>query len=111
MTAFEILLHKFYETIESIEPKGMIKYNSGTTELNRVLKDLVNTTFRNGHDLSYKKSISELMEKGASLLQSANYEDWARVKTVFQQNDLHYIRKDRDIHDVQNLKVRLEQSL
>ncbi len=112
MTAFEILLHKFYETIEHIEPKGMINYNSGvTSELNRVLKDLVNTSFKNGHDLSYKKSITELMEKGASLLQSANYEDWARVKTVFQQNDLHYIRKDRDINEVQNLKFRLEQSL
>ena len=112
MTAFEILLHKFYVTIENNEPKvKIIKNSRAAGELKSVLRDLVNITFKNGHNLSYKKTINELMDKGALLLQSASHEDWARVRTVFQQNDLHYIRKDRNMNDVQNLKLRLERSL
>jgi hypothetical protein len=49
-------------------------------------------SFINGHNLSYKQMISELMERGADLLKNSNYEDWAEVKYVFQQNELHYIK-------------------
>jgi len=49
------------------------------------------------------------MEESAVIFKNSNYEDWARVKYVFQQNDLHVIRRDRNYHEVENLKVRLEQ--
>lgn len=110
MTAFEILLNKYYETIENNEPKSKNKSKPGLTfELNKIIKDFVNTSFNNGHNLSYKKLIDKMMEESAVLFKNSNYEDWARVKYVFQQNDLHYIRRDRNFREVENLKVKLEQ--
>lgn len=109
MTAFEILLNKFYETIEKNEPIQSEKSHPGLSfELNKIVKDFVNTTFTNGHNLSHQNVINRLMDESAVLLRNANYEEWARVKTIFQQNDLHVIRRDRNYHDVENLKLRLE---
>jgi hypothetical protein len=111
MTAFEVLLNSFYETIENNEPKSQgISNQSLSHELNRVIKDFVQTSFTFGHNLSYKNTIMELIEKGASLLKNSNHEEWERVRYVFQANDLHILRRDRNVHDVQNLKIRLEQN-
>jgi hypothetical protein len=110
MTAFEILLNTFYDTIEKNEPPVCeVKSQRSGSELNEVIRNFINTSFFNGHNLSYKFMITELINKGANLLKNSDHEDWARVKYVFQQNDLHIIRKDRNMTDVKQLKMRLEQ--
>ena len=112
MTAFEILLNTFYDTIEQNEPPvSETKNQKSRGELIEVIRNFINTSFFNGHNLSYKSMISELINKGASLLKNSNHEDWARIKYVFQVNDLHVIRKDRNTDDVEQLKLRLEQML
>jgi hypothetical protein len=111
MTAFEVLLNTFFETIEKNEPHTQGKSNQSLThELNRVMKDFVHTSFTFGHNLSYKSIISELIETGAKLLKNSNHEEWERVRYIFIENDLHILRRDRNSHDVQNLKMRLEQN-
>jgi len=112
MTAFEILLNEFYNTILKNEPQqkndSSPKYS---IELKKVIRDYVNISFKNGHNLSYKNNIKELLNKGADLLKSANYEDWMKVKYVFQQNELHFIKRDRKLSEVERLKARLDQML
>jgi hypothetical protein len=110
MTAFEILLNTFYDTIEKNEPADSnFKTNNSSGELNEVIRKFINTSFFNGSNLSYKGMLDELILKGAGLLRNADHEEWARVKFVFLQNDLHTIRKDRNSEDVKQLKMRLEQ--
>jgi len=112
MTAFEILLNEFYNTILKNKPEQKNQSSPNySIELKKVIKDYVNMSFTNGHNLSYKQMISELMERGADLLKNSNYEDWAEVKYVFQQNELHYIKRGRNLEEVEKLKFRLEQML
>jgi hypothetical protein len=110
MTAFEILLNAFYDTIEKNEPiDSNLKTKNSSAELNQVIRNFINTSFFNGSNLSYKGMLDELIVKGAGLLRNSDHEEWARVKFVFLQNDLHTIRKDRNADDVKQLKLRLEQ--
>jgi hypothetical protein len=110
MTAFEILLNAFYDTIEKNEPSSTNSHRGNSAgELNEVIRNFINTSFFNGSNLSYKGMLDELIVKGAGLLRNADHEEWARVKFVFLQNDLHTIRKDRNLDDVKQLKLHLEQ--
>jgi len=112
MTAFELLLNRYYEIIEENEPTKRDESHPGLTfELNKMVRDFVKISFNSGHDLSQKSLIDRLFEESAILFQNANYDEWARVKTVFQQNGLHLIRRDRKMKDMEKLKVRLERML
>ncbi len=112
MTAFEILLNEFYNTILKNEPQQ--KNETGpkySIELKKVVRDYINISFTNGHNLSYRNSIADLLNKGANLLRNSNYDDWVKVKYVFQQNELHFIKRDRKLSEVERLKARLDQML
>ena len=110
MTAFEILLNKFFETIERNEPNNhTLNHHNKTKELFQLIRHFIDTSFLHGDNLSYNNTISELMNKSADLLQKLPHEEWAKVKYVFMENDLHIIRRDRGKADVENLKMRLDQ--
>ena len=95
MTAFEILLNTFYDTIEENEPLTDNRKEPETSrDLFDVIRSFVNVSFDNGHNLSYKRLIDELTLKGANLMRSSTHEDWSRVKMVFLQNDLHILKRD-----------------
>jgi hypothetical protein len=110
MTAFEILLNAFYDTIEKNEPSSTNSHRRNSAgELNEVIRNFINTSFFNGHNLSYKSMLDQMIARCAGLLKSTDHEEWARVKYVFLQNDLHTIRKDRSADDVKKLKMRLDE--
>jgi GTPase SAR1 family protein len=110
MTAFEILLNKLYETIENNEPKNNhFQYETKSSELFKIISNYIETAFSYGELLSYKHILADLIEKSADILQNTTHEEWAKVKYVFIENDLHIIRRDRDKSDIQNLKMRLDQ--
>lgn len=53
MTAFEILLNTFYDTIEKNEPADSnLKSKNSSGELNDVIRNFINTSFFNGSNLS-----------------------------------------------------------
>lgn len=111
MTAFEILLNKFYETIERNEPtvsKSSKKIK--TNELNKLIRKFVDTSFFHGHNLKYKNVLSELLNQSAGILQNTNHEDWSKLKFTFIENDLHIIRRDREKTDIANLKMKLDRT-
>ena len=109
MTAFEILLNKYYETIEQNEPKSrQVVANSNSTELFSLIKKFIDTSFFHGNNLTYRDIIVEIIEKSAFILQQANHEEWLRVKYIFEQNELHFIRRDRGKTELANLKMRLD---
>ena len=111
MTAFEILLNNFYDSIERNEPKtNRIPGSQNSSELFEAIRQFIDTSFSHGQNLSYKKPLSELVEKAASLFQNANHETWSKVKYTFMENDLHIIRRDRNKSDIENLKIRLDHS-
>lgn len=109
MTAFEILLNKFYDSIESNEPTN--QDNQSSSELFPTIKQFIDTSFYYGHNLSYSDLISECLEKSENLLKQGSHEQWAYVKYIFVQNELNIIRKDRLHEDVQNLKMNLDNTL
>lgn len=110
MTAFEILLNKFYETIEKNEPKNnSVHHQTKTTELLELIRNYIETSFSYGEHLSYKQKLTDIIEKSAEILQNSSHEEWSKVKYAFMENDLHIIRRDRDKSDIQNLKLRLDQ--
>lgn len=111
MTAFEILLNKFYETIEQNEPqKTNPRRKFKKDELNQLIRKFIDTSFFHGHNLNYKKILSELLDQSAGILQKTDYEDWQKVKVAFIENDLHIIRRDREKTEVANLKMRLDRT-
>ena len=111
MTAFEILLNKFYETIEHNEPTdSMPSKNIKTKELNKLIKKFIDTSFFHGHNLKYKSVLSDLLNQSAGILQNTNHEDWSRLKFTFIENDLHIIRHDREKTDIANLKMKLDRA-
>lgn len=112
MTAFEILLNKFYDSIENNEPTSA-KHTDGqnSSELFSAIKQFIETSFFYGHNLSYRETISDHLKTSEDLLRNANHEHWAYVKYIFMENGLHTIRRDRARHDVQNLKMSLDNTL
>jgi hypothetical protein len=106
MTAFEILLNKFYDNIENSEPESdTVSKNS--PELFEAVKQFIETSFYHGQNLAYAKKLSELTEKISNLFQNSDHEAWSRVKYTFVENDLHIIRRDRRKSDLEDLKSRL----
>lgn len=109
MTAFEILLNTFYDTIEESEPcTSNRKPATSTLQLNAAIRKFINAAFFNGSNLSYKGMLNKLIEETAMLLKNSDHEEWARVKYVFLQNELHIIRRDRNQNEVLNLKRQLD---
>jgi len=110
MTAFEILLNKFYETIEQNEPNKYHDHanNRNSSELYKLIRKFIDTSFFHGNNLSYKNALSEILETSANVLQKTNHEDWSKIKYAFVQNDLHIIRRDRRKVDIANLKMKLD---
>lgn len=112
MTAFEILLNRFYDSIENNEPANVKhKDNQSSTELFSTIKQFIDTSFFHGHNLSYRNMISECLKKSEILLKQSNHEQWAYVQYIFVQNELNTIRRDRAGQDVQNLKMSLDNTL
>ena len=112
MTAFEILLNKFYDIIEKNEPSSVTQEtNQNHSELNTVIKKFIDTSFFHGGNLSYKNAISDLLSTAESSLKKVSHEEWARIKFFFRENDLHIIRRDRAKHEVKNLRLILVSTL
>lgn len=109
MTAFEILLNRFYDSIVKNEPAS--KDNQSSSELFSTIKKFIDISFFHGSNLSYQDVISEYLEKSEILLQESSHEDWAYVKYIFVQNELNTLRGDRVHQDVQNLKMSLDNTL
>lgn len=109
MTAFEIFLNKFYDTIEKNEPKtnSWLIHNK-SSELTQLIRKFIDTSFSHGQYLSYNYKLSRLIENAGDLLQNTTHEEWLNVKYVFIENDLHIIRRDRNKVDVLNLKMKLD---
>ena len=111
MTAFEILLNNFYDSIEKNEPtNNKLTTDQNPSELFDAVRQFIETSFLYGQNLSYTKLLSELIENTSHLFQASSHESWAKVKYVFIENDLHIIRRDRDKSEIENLKARLVQS-
>jgi len=111
MTAFEILLNNFYDIIEQNEPaESKSSTKNKIAELNQSIKKYIDTSFFHGHNLKYKKILSELRAQSAMILQHTNHEDWSKLKFTFIENDLHIIRRDRGKPDVESLKMKLDRN-
>jgi hypothetical protein len=109
MTAFEILLNRFYEIIEENEPKA--NHNSrqkSSSELNMLIREFVNTSYKNGQNLSYKNQLSRLISQAGYLLKNSSYDEWLQIKYIFQQNDLHILKRGRNKEAILHLKSNLE---
>lgn len=109
MTAFEILLNKFYDTIEQNEPeKSHTSAGYKLNELSGLIKKFIDTSFFHGHNLQYKNLLTDLLQQSAGILQKTNHEDWTRIRFAFMENDLHFIKRNRERADVANLKMKLD---
>ena len=75
MTAFEILLNAFYDTIEKNEPSSTNSHRRNSAgELNEVIRNFINTSFFNGHNLSYKSMLDQMIARCAGLLKFTELE-------------------------------------
>ena len=111
MTAFEILLNTFYDSIQRNEPKKTESSgNQNSSELFTAVRLFIDTSFSHGQNLSYSKTLSELLEKTALLFQSSGHDAWAQVKYTFIENDLHIIKYDRSKPEIETLKIKLDNS-
>lgn len=109
MTAFEILLNRFYEIIEENEPDPNQKSRQKSScELNILIREFVRTSYQNGQNLSYTNHLSMLIKQAGHMLKNSNYDEWLQVKYIFQQNDLHILKRDRNKEGVLLLKSTLE---
>ena len=111
MTAFEILLNSFYDTIEQNEPSSSKESKpSSSMELISLIRKYIDTSFFHGHNLRYRDKLVEIIEKSALILQQSNHEDWLKLKYAFEQNDLHFIRRDRGKAELAMLKMKLDRT-
>ena len=109
MTAFEILLNKFYDTIEQNEPEKSHATNMHTAkELYSLTRKFIDTSFFHGHNLRYKNVLSNLLEQSAGIMRKSNHEEWSRIRFAFLENELHTIKRDRAKEDIANLKMKLD---
>ena len=112
MTAFEILLNRFYDSIENNEPLTIKhKDSQDSSELFSAIKQFIDTSFFHGHNLSYQDMISEYLKESEILLKQSSHEQWAYVKYIFVQNELNTIKRDRALQDVRKLKLSLDNTL
>ena len=109
MTAFEVLLNNFYESIEKSEPSpNRQPSNQNNSELFTIIRQFINISFFHGNNLSYNTVISELIKSAETSLRNSSHEEWSQVKFFFMENDLHIIKRDRAYLEVQNLKMKLD---
>lgn len=111
MTAFEILLNTFYDTIEQNEPEEDYNSNDGQekkNELFSLIRKYIDTSFFHGENLRYKNLLSDIKRQTAAMLQGSSHEDWARVKFAFMENELHIIKQGRGKSEVADLKMKLD---
>ena len=112
MTAFEILLNKFYDCIVSNEPPAIKQNtNSDSSELFANIKQFIDMSFFHGHKLTQQEAISASLSKSGALLQQADHEDWSYVRYIFMENGLNTIDKDHNSRDIQHLKMNLDNTL
>ncbi len=109
MTAFEILLNRFYVSIENSEPFN--KDNQTSSELFPTIKEFIDASFYHGHKLSYQDLISEYQTNAETLLSKGSHEQWSYVKYIFMENELNTMKEDREHQDIQNLKMSLDNTL
>ncbi len=111
MTAFEILLNNFYDSIEKNEPtNNKLATPKNPNELYDAVRQFIEASFLHGQNLSYTQLFSELIDKTSGLFQSSSHESWEKVKYAFIENDLHIIRRDRNKTEIEELKTRLVHS-
>ena len=112
MTAFEIHLNNFYDTLAKNEPKKVInQVEERTSSLSHLMRKYIDTSFAHGGNLNYKNELSELLAKSAIELQNSTPQEWNRLMYLFVKNDLHIIRRDRKKQEVANLKMVLDRVL
>ena len=82
MTAFEILLNKFYDTIEQNEPdkSGSARENK-SNELYNLIKKFIDISFFHGHNLKYKNILTDMLQQSACILQKTNHEEFQFYQT------------------------------
>lgn len=112
MTAFEIVMNCFYDSIETNEPKESDTTNGqNENELFDVVRQLIETAFAHGNNISYTTSIKKLIDKAALMFHNSGHEAWEKVRSAFIENDLNTIKRDRNRDDIENLKTRLIHSI
>ena len=110
MTAFEILLNRFYDTIENSRPNSVsTSYQNSTSELSDLIREYIDTSFNHGSYLSYQPTLTSMVNQTAKMLKETTVEEWEKIRYTFTKNDLHIIRRDRGKEDVIELKSRLDQ--
>ena len=110
MTAFEILLNKFYETIEQNEPNPNQTTNTyQSIELFSLIRKYVETSFFYGNNLRYRDLLMDITERSAKVFKKSKYDDWLRIKYAFIDNDLHTIKRARCKGELILLKKNLDQ--
>lgn len=108
MTAFEIVMNYFFDSIERNEPKeGDTVSGQNANELFEVVRQIIETSFAHGHKISYTTSIKRLIDQAGLLFHHSGHEAWEKVRYAFIENDLNTIKRDRNRNEMENLKTRL----
>jgi len=112
MTAFEILLNKLYDSIENNEPVDDVKnVEHNPSKLFNAIREFIDASFFYGNNLSYRSKISDLLLAAEKSIRNSGHADWAHLKFIFLENELHIIKRDRAYSEVENLKARLDHIL
>ena len=109
MTAFEILLNRLYDTIESSKPSEGSPNCRPSSKLSQLIREYIDTSFNHGCYLSYQPTLTSIVEESAMFLKQLTFEEWEKIRSTFTENDLHIIRRDRGKQEVIELKNRLDQ--
>jgi len=108
MTAFEIIMTHFYDVIEKSAPqKNQDQPNENSSELNKLVKQYIKTSYEHGHKLAYRNMLADLNQRISDLLTGSSYNEWERLRHALIGNELHVIRRDRSREAVAQLKTRL----
>jgi hypothetical protein len=108
MTAFEIIMTNFYDVIvKSVPPKNQVDSNENSSELTRLVKQYIKTSYTHGNKLAYRNTLTDLNNRISDLLTGSSYAEWERLKLALFGNDFHVIRRDRSREVVAQLKTRL----
>ncbi len=108
MTAFEIIMTHFYDVIEKSAPqKNQNPSNENSTELTRLVRQYIKTSYEHGHQLAYRNMLADLNNRISDLLTGSSYTEWERLRLALIGNDLHVIRRDRSREAVAQMKTRL----
>lgn len=108
MTAFEIIMNHFFDVIEKSAPqKNQNNRTESASELTRLVRQYIKTSYEHGHQLAYRNMLIDLNNRISDLLTGSTYTEWERLRLALIGNDLHVIRRDRGKEDVAQLKSRL----